>query len=130
MYRRTYLRTLVASGTVAAGVGMDAPGTSAAQTARAQSDSGRNQQTKLVADDGDKDDWFGMTAQDGTTAMVGAPRDGSSGIDAGSVYAFERINGNWTQQAKLTSGDGEDNDRFGFPVAVDGTTAVMTDAQV
>lgn len=99
MHRRTYLRTLVAGGTAAAGVGIDALGPGVAQPAQAQSNSEWNQQVKLTADDGDVFDDFGFSvavSSDGTTAMICARGDdNSNGDGAGSAYVF-------------TSGDGDD----------------------
>jgi len=87
--------------------------------------------TKIVADDGDRRDEFGIAvalSNDGTTALIGA--DGSkapSGEKPGSAYVFDNSGGSWTQQAKLTADDGDSGDGFGGSVALssDGTTALV-----
>jgi len=90
-----------------------------------------SQSTKLSADDGDTGDWFAESAalsDDGTTVVLGAPRDEDpDGTDAGSAYVFTDSGGSWSQQAKLTPDDGDDSDQFGQGVAVasDGTTALV-----
>jgi len=66
-------------------------------------------------------DGFGsVVAVDGSTAVVGAWRDGP-----GTVYLFEYTAGNWSQKAKLRPADGEGEDRFGFTVAISGDTIVV-----
>jgi len=89
------------------------------------------QLAKIVADDGDNNDYFGWStalSADGTTALVGALRDEDpNGTSSGSVYVFTDSGDAWSQQAKLSADDGDDSDRFGSSVAVsdDGTTALV-----
>lgn len=82
---------------------------------------------KLVADDGEEDDELGRdVALSGDTALVGAPYDeNSNGFEAGAVYVFERSDGDWSQQAKLTADDGNENDLFGGALALEGSTALI-----
>ena len=78
---------------------------------------------KLRASDGATNDRFGtQISVDGNTALVSA--DNVFGI--GSAYIFERIGGEWTEQAILMASDGVANDRFGTAVALDGDTALVT----
>jgi hypothetical protein len=96
-----------------------------------------SQQAKLSADDGDENDLFGgavALSNDGTTTIVGAYGDEDpngdesvNGDTAGSVYAFEKSDGSWSQQTKLAADNGNPNDGFGNSLAVsdDGTTAVI-----
>ncbi|PSP31334.1 hypothetical protein BRC64_10530 [Halobacteriales archaeon QH_10_67_22] len=86
------------------------------------------QEAKLAAGDGDSSDAFGQgVALDGERALVGAADDEDpNGAEAGSAYVFERTDAGWTQAAKLVPEDGDDGDRFGYQVALDGTTAVVT----
>jgi uncharacterized repeat protein (TIGR01451 family) len=81
----------------------------------------------LVADDGVAGDAFGHSvAIDGDTAVVGAPRDRiGTNSTQGSAYVFLRTGTTWTQQAKLTAGDGGPEHHFGTSVAVDGDTLVV-----
>ena len=80
------------------------------------------QQAKLTALDGSGGDHFGRSvAIDGEFAVVGAwQNDNERGAAAGAVYVY-RLSGNeWTQQVKLLAFDGEQGDRFGSAVAVNG----------
>ena len=89
------------------------------------------QQQKLVANDGAANDLFGShIALDGDTAFIGAWYDDDNGENSGSVYVFVRSGTTWTQQQKLVATDGAARDyfggsNFGFPVALDGKTAVI-----
>jgi hypothetical protein len=67
----------------------------------------------------------------GNLALVGAPRadlvseEDEKGKDCGAVYVF-RYNGlNWTEEAKLTAGDGKEGDLFGASVSVSGDYVVV-----
>ncbi|MGI6496310.1 MAG: FG-GAP repeat protein [Kiritimatiellia bacterium] len=92
----------------------------------ARSGSTWTQQAKLTASDGADEDYFGCSvALDGDTALVGAFWDDDNGTDSGSAYVFTRSGGTWTQQAKLTAGDGAEYDCFGCSVALDGDTALV-----
>ncbi len=54
------------------------------------------QQTKLLASDGARDNYFGTSvAMDGDTAIVGAYRDDDTGTDSGSAYIFTRSGSSW-----------------------------------
>jgi hypothetical protein len=85
------------------------------------------QQAKLTAGDGAVYDEFGCSvAIAGDTALVGADRDDvGTNTDQGSAYVFVRSGANWTQQAKLTAGDGAAYDNFGCSVAIAGDTALV-----
>ena len=91
--------------------------------------SGRSwtQEDKLKAPTGAAGDFFGgSVAISGDTAIVGACfNDVGGNANQGSVYIFTRSAGVWTQQDKLTAGDGAANDLFGFSVAIDGDTAII-----
>ena len=78
------------------------------------------QQAKLTPDDGDSGDGFGRSvALVGGTAVIGVySEDNPNGDHAGSAYVFERTDGAWTQQAKLTADDGDNGDEFGETVAL------------
>jgi FG-GAP repeat/Putative Ig domain len=82
---------------------------------------------KLVASDGAANDLFGRSvALDGDTALVGASGDDiSAAADRGSAYVFTRVGTVWSQQQKLTAGDGAADDEFGRAVALDGDTALV-----
>ncbi|WP_276258273.1 FG-GAP repeat protein [Haloglomus litoreum] len=86
-----------------------------------------SQQAKLLPTDGDAQDRFGWSvALSGDTALVGAYQDEDpNGSNSGSAYVFTRSGTTWSQQAKLLPTDGDDSDRFGYTVALDGDTAVV-----
>ncbi len=88
-----------------------------------------NHQAKLMANDGDKTDIFGVrVALFGDTALISARRDDIVGVgkDAGSAYIFERTKGKWVQAQKLVAPDGEADDRFGRGVALNKETALIS----
>lgn len=86
---------------------------------------------RLLPADGDAGDNFGAAVAltpDGSTALVGAPRDEDpNGAKAGAAYVFEQTGGGWAQRAKLAPEDGTPDDQFGSGVALapGGTTAVV-----
>ena len=87
---------------------------------------------KLLAGDINLHDHFGNSvAIRGTTAIVGAWREGSSsGTDAGNgaAYLFNCDPGSpelGNEIAKLTASDGAKDDNFGCSVAISGTTAIV-----
>jgi hypothetical protein len=84
------------------------------------------EQARLVAEDGQADDWFGRSvAVNGSVAAVGAIQAEVNGENGeGAVYVFERSGGTWTQQQKLRASDGDALDRLGWSLAFDGTYLV------
>jgi acetyltransferase-like isoleucine patch superfamily enzyme len=85
------------------------------------------EQAKLTASDGARDNFLGYSvAIDGDTAVLGAfGADISGKANQGAAYVFTRSGTTWTQQAKLTAGDGAAADQFGFSVALSGNTVVV-----
>ncbi|MEN3332322.1 MAG: hypothetical protein V7641_1687 [Blastocatellia bacterium] len=86
----------------------------------------RTQQAKLMASDGAAIDYFGFSvAISGNTVVVGAFLNDPGGhADQGAAYVFQRSGTTWTQQAKLTAGDGAAGDLFGRSVTISGDTVV------
>jgi hypothetical protein len=84
------------------------------------------EQAKLLASDKAGDAFGRSVALDGDTAVIGAFLSDDSGTTGnGAAYAFTRIGGIWTEQAKLLASDKADGDEFGSSVALDGDTAVI-----
>jgi len=84
------------------------------------------QQAKLLAGDGALADKFGASvAIDGNTIVVGAFNDDAPMANSGSAYVFVRSGTTWTQQQKLTAGDGTDADEFGNAVGARGDTVFV-----
>ena len=80
------------------------------------------EEQKLVASDGQGGDRFGITVGlDGTTAVIGAPRDDTDqGEDAGSAYIFSFDVATWGEEEHLVASDADENEMFGSSVAIDG----------
>ena len=85
------------------------------------------EQIKLTAADGAASDFFGdSVAIAGDTVIVGATEDtAGANTQQGSAYVFVRSGNTWSQEQKLTAGDGTAFDYFGFSVALSGNTAVV-----
>ncbi|GBC62283.1 hypothetical protein DENIS_3252 [Desulfonema ishimotonii] len=85
-------------------------------------------ETKIIAADDDNPayDYFGGSVSvSGDYAIAGAKCDEHIATYAGSAYIFHRSGTVWTQQAKLTAGDGEQGDNFGSSVSVSGDYAIV-----
>ncbi len=80
---------------------------------------------KLTAGDGSRQ--FGHSvAMDGDALVVGAIGDTvGTNVAQGSAYVFARSAGAWSEQQKLTAGDGSSGDFFGHSVAINGATVVV-----
>ena len=88
------------------------------------------QEQKLTASDADLSDEFGISAaisDDGSRAIVGAWGEDGAGSLRGAAYVFSRSGTTWTQEQKLTASDTQDDDRFGYSVAIsdDGTRCIV-----
>ena len=86
-----------------------------------------NKQAKLLANDGNKNERFGLSVSiSEETIIIGAHQDDDNGVDSGSAYVFVRdSNGNWSQQAKLLANDGSTFDKFGSSVSISGETVAI-----
>jgi len=79
---------------------------------------------KIVADDRVKGDQFGFdVALSDEYAVIGANMEATMGVDAGSVYVFDMVNG--TQLWELFASDAAAEDMFGMDVEVDGDLIVI-----
>lgn len=86
-----------------------------------------DQIARLLASDRAADDNFGWSvAISFNTAVIGAHHDDSvAGVNSGSAYVYERVNGVWVQQAKLVASDISANDAFGTSVGISGNTIIV-----
>ena len=86
------------------------------------------QQAELTTADGLPNDGFGgSVALSASTVVVGAAnRTVGSNIERGAAYVFVQSGDTWSQQAELTASDGAYGDNFGWSVAVDGSTALVS----
>jgi hypothetical protein len=82
---------------------------------------------ELFGADTSNNDWFGYSvSMDADSAVVGAYKDNGLAFESGAAYVFGRNYGgadNFGQSHKLLPLDGEIGDRFGYSVAVSGTSA-------
>ena len=93
-----------------------------------------NEIDRITASDGSDSDDFGRSVYvSGEVAIIGASRDDDNGSNSGSVYVFEREEGEkppptvyyWNETAKVTAFDGAEQDFFGYSVSVSGTAAIV-----
>ena len=86
--------------------------------------SGQTLITEITSSGGTSGDLFGWSiAVLGNTAVVGAPRQGSS-PETGAAYVFQNLGGGWSQIAWLHPSD-RGNDKFGVSVAISNSTIVV-----
>ena len=84
------------------------------------------EQAKLTASDAAAEDEFGYSVSiSGDYAIVGAYAHDDAGANSGSAYIFVRVGQSWTEQARLTDGDGEGDDQFGWSVSMSGNYAIV-----
>lgn len=80
---------------------------------------------KLQASDAFNGELFGSAlALDGGRLLIGAYQNDDSGNDSGAVYVFDVATGQ--ELRKLLPTDGAPQDLFGFAVALDGATALVS----
>lgn len=129
--RRRYLTTL-AAGAAGLVAGCTDGGSESTPTPTVNVTDSSDSTRLSVPVDGDEGlDSFGETValdRDGTTALVGAPGEGTDGETfVGSAYVFAREGSEWTRAAELTAPDRTGADFFGCSVALsaDGSTALV-----
>jgi len=83
-------------------------------------------ETKVLASDGENDDWFGASvAIDSDVMVIGAYGDDDNGSNAGSAYVYRYDGSQWIEEAKLLASDGYDSDWFGESVSISGDVIVI-----
>jgi hypothetical protein len=92
----------------------------------ARSSSAWSQRAKLVANDGAAFDSFGYSVDlNNDIIIVGSALDDvGANTNQGSASLFVRSGLGWTQQDKLLTPDGFNNDNLGYAVAVSGSTVL------
>ncbi|MFK7844138.1 MAG: choice-of-anchor D domain-containing protein, partial [Rhodothermales bacterium] len=85
------------------------------------------QQAKLEANDRAVEDRFGQSVSiEGNHAIVGSWQDDNiRGDGAGAAYVYQLDGSTWQQQFKLVASDGEQGDRFGSAVTVQGNDVIV-----
>jgi hypothetical protein len=73
-----------------------------------------------------EDDYFARGADiSGNYIIMSASGDDDNGSGAGAAYIFHLENETWIEQQKLTPGDGEAGDLFGYPAVISGEYAAI-----
>jgi hypothetical protein len=82
----------------------------------------------LVASDTTDGDYFGQSvALKGNIMVIGARNTANqNGKFSGGFYLFQQSGNTWTEVAKMTALDGNDEDQCGFAIAIKGNTVVVT----
>jgi len=111
----------------APGADMAEPSTGAAYVFERQANGVWVEVAKLVASDGENSDWLGSAvALSADTALLGAPTEDDGALQAGAVYVFvQDTEWTWSELDKLTAADGEQEDRFGEVLGLDGNIALI-----
>jgi hypothetical protein len=86
-----------------------------------------NQVAKLVADDGDANNYFGQAAAIAGAHIVVGAYGASVGGNAlqGAAYVYRNVGGTWTFVKKLVADDGVGGEFFGRSVAMSGSRALV-----
>lgn len=86
-------------------------------------------QQTLRSNDGEGNQRFGAAVSVGEDRIViGAPGDSEAELGAGAVYVFERVDGLWTQTAKLLPEDPTIAAGFGSSLDLDGDRLVVAES--
>jgi len=86
-----------------------------------------HQEVKLMAVDAMPGDEFGDAALiSDNIVLIGAPGSNIENGDTGSAYLFKRVGRNWILKGKLTPGDVQTDDFFGYALAIYEETAVIS----
>ena len=87
---------------------------------------GWKQETRLLASDGEKYDYFGCAVDiSGNLAIVGAYGDDDNGSKSGSAYLYRYNGTSWIEEKKIIASDGKVNDYFGLTVAASGSYVII-----
>ncbi len=87
-----------------------------------------NEDTKILASDGDPGDLFGCAVSlSGSLAVLGAYEDDPGGYWSGSAYVgrYDRASETWIEEAKLIASDADEDDHFGKSVSISNNVAVV-----
>ncbi len=83
-------------------------------------------EAKLIAGDGARWDRFGVSVStSGETAIVSSNSNENNRMAVGSVYIFQRMEGAWTQTAKLHPSARADRSSFGASIALSDAFAIV-----
>ncbi|CAK8722133.1 hypothetical protein KKHLCK_11390 [Candidatus Electrothrix laxa] len=92
-----------------------------------RTDTGWNQTTKLIPDDGIAYGNFGQSViVNENIAVIGAPGDDDNGTYSGSAYVFTRTDAGWNQTAKIVPAEGVPQSFFAQSISLSGDTAIFS----
>ncbi|MBW1881379.1 MAG: hypothetical protein JRJ84_23735, partial [Deltaproteobacteria bacterium] len=81
---------------------------------------------KIVPTAAEASGWFGgAVAIDGDTLVIGASERNGAGTDRGQAWVYDRTGTTWSLTTELVSPSIDNDDRFGFSVAIDGTVIAV-----
>jgi len=84
------------------------------------------EEAKLIAPDGEKNDHFGRSvAIQGDIALIGADNDDDAGKNTGAAYVFTWAGAAWKFSQKLLASDAHAYGAFGYSVSMEGETALI-----
>ena len=86
-----------------------------------------SEQQKITASNGSAGDQFGRAvALTGERLVVGAPYTDNRGTNSGTAYSFARVEDVWCEQQQLIASDRAQDDQFGWSVATEGDTTLIS----
>ncbi|MBB6520755.1 FG-GAP repeat protein [Pseudoteredinibacter isoporae] len=104
------------------GVGVDAGSAYIFERSKGQ----WSQTQKLLAPDGKADDRFGRgVALKGNTAIISAMHNDEKDNNAGALYVYKKVAGDWAYSSKILAVDGMAGDRLGWNVALSEGHAII-----
>ena len=81
---------------------------------------------KLLGDETSPFDWFGVScAIDAGRIVVGARQDHGGAFMSGAAYVFEKVDGTWSQTARLTAASPWVSGNFGHAVDISGDAILV-----
>ncbi len=85
------------------------------------------EEQKIAAAGGSADESFGSSVDIDNNVLIAAARfDGDNGVDAGSAYVYRYDGSSWLFEQKFVPAAVAEGDQFGYEVAVDANTAVVS----
>lgn len=84
-----------------------------------------NQTGKVIASDGEPEQYFGGSVQtNGNHIVIAAAGDDYNSSNPGSVYIYEKEGANWNQTGKIVASDNAPNNKFGYDLSIYENTPV------
>jgi hypothetical protein len=84
-----------------------------------------SERQELTVPNARNDEWFQKVALDGDRLFLGTTGHRIGSRTPGAVFFYSRIGDNWQLSQRLSAPDGENEDRFGSAIAVNGDTVLI-----